>query len=107
MFRRNRFDGEPEAKKSLPAAHRENPSFDRYPKNFETVRRTEPSHPPRGELHETDRRDREERRPVLMHERPVGSRAPIPSMPNNRPAREGVQGWKNAGGINANKGDIR
>ncbi|MED6260563.1 hypothetical protein ATANTOWER_022776 [Ataeniobius toweri] len=100
--RRNRFDGEPEAKKSRPAPHREASGFDRYPKNFETVRRPEP--PPRGD---TDRRDRDERRPPPMHDRPVGARPPIPAMSHNRPPRDGGPGWKNVGGINSSKGDMR
>uniref|UniRef100_A0A3P8NG76 SAFB-like, transcription modulator n=1 Tax=Astatotilapia calliptera TaxID=8154 RepID=A0A3P8NG76_ASTCA len=72
---RNRFDGEPEVKKSRPAPHREGSGFDRYHKNFETVRRAEPPPPPRAELRDTDRRDRDDRRPAPMHDRPMGARA--------------------------------
>ncbi|XP_029317117.1 SAFB-like transcription modulator isoform X2 [Cottoperca gobio] len=104
--RRNRFDGEPEAKKSRPAPHRESSGFERYPKSFETVRRAEPP-PPRTELRDTDRRDRDERRPVPMHDRPMGARAAMPGMSHNRSPRDGGHGWKNDGGINSNKGDIR
>ncbi|XP_035507591.1 SAFB-like transcription modulator [Morone saxatilis] len=105
--RRNRFDGEPEVKKSRPAPHREGSGFERYPKNFEPVRRAEPPPPPRTELREPDRRDRDERRPVPMHDRPMGARATMPSMSHNRSPRDGGHGWKNDTGINSNKGDLR
>ncbi|XP_068586381.1 SAFB-like transcription modulator isoform X2 [Cebidichthys violaceus] len=105
--RRNRFDGEPEVKKSRPAPHRESSGFERYPKSFETVRRAEPPPPPRTELRDTDRRDRDERRPVPMHDRPMGARAAMPGMSHNRSPRDGGHGWKNDGGMNSNKGDIR
>ncbi|XP_070691365.1 SAFB-like transcription modulator [Pempheris klunzingeri] len=105
--RRNRFDGEPEVKKNRPAPHREGSGFDRYPKNFETVRRAEPPPPPRTELRDTDRRDRDERRPVSMHDRPMGARATMPGMSHNRSPRDGGHGWKNDGSMNSNKGDIR
>ncbi|XP_069549617.1 SAFB-like transcription modulator isoform X2 [Brachyistius frenatus] len=103
----DRFDGEPDVKKSRPAPHREAAGFDRYPKNFETVRRAEPPPPPRTELRDTDRRDRDERRPAPMHDRPVGARATMPGMSHNRAPRDGGHGWKNDGGMNSNKGDIR
>ncbi|XP_076011771.1 SAFB-like transcription modulator [Genypterus blacodes] len=103
--RRNRFDGEPEAKKSRPGANRE--GFERYPKNFDTVRRAEPTPPPRTDLRDTDRRDRDLRRPVPMHDRSVGARGTMPSMSHNRSARDGGHGWKNEGNMNANKGDVR
>ncbi|XP_049450216.1 SAFB-like transcription modulator [Epinephelus fuscoguttatus] len=105
--RRNRFDGEPEPKKSRPAPHRESSGFERYPKSFETVRRPEPPPPPRTELRDTDRRDRDERRPVPMHDRPMGARATMPGMSHNRSPRDGGHGWKNDGGMNTNKGDMR
>ncbi|KAI3377897.1 hypothetical protein L3Q82_009023 [Scortum barcoo] len=105
--RRNRFDGEPEVKKSRPAPHREGSGFERYPKNFETVRRAEPPPPPRTELRDTDRRDRDERRPVPMHDRPMGARAAMPGMSHNRSPRDGGHGWKNDGGMNSNKGEMR
>ncbi|TWW68075.1 SAFB-like transcription modulator [Takifugu flavidus] len=105
--RRNRFDGEPDEKKRRPAPHRDNPGFERYPKNFESVRRTEPPHSSRAELHDTDRRDREERRPVPVHERHMGARSTMPSMSNRRSSRDGEPGWKNEGGMNASKGEIR
>lgn len=105
--RRNRFDGEPEVKKNRPAPHRESSGFERYPKNFETVRRAEPPPPPRAELRDTDRRDRDERRQVPMHDHPMGARATIPGMSHNRTPRDGGHGWKNDGGMNSNKGDMR
>ncbi|GAA6232623.1 SAFB-like transcription modulator [Lates japonicus] len=105
--RRNRFDGEPEVKKTRPAPHREGSSFERYPKTFETVRRAEPPPPPRAELRDTDRRDREDRRPVPMHDRPMGARAAMPGMSHNRSPRDGGHGWKNDGGMNSNKGEMR
>lgn len=105
--RRNRFDGEPEVKKSRPAPHRDSSGFDRFSKNFETVRRAEPPPPPRTELRDTDRRERDERRLVPMHDRPMGARAAMPSMSHNRSPRDGGHGWKSDGGINSNKEDIR
>ncbi|KAK7913096.1 hypothetical protein WMY93_013307 [Mugilogobius chulae] len=54
-----------------------------------------------------DRRNRDDRRPVPMHDRPMGPRAPIPGMSHNRSPRDGVHGWKNDGGINTNKGELR
>lgn len=107
VSRRNRFDGEPEVKKTRPAPHREGSSFERYPKTFETVRRAEPPPPPRAELRDTDRRDRDERRPVPMHDRPMGARAAMPGMSHNRSPRDGGHGWKNDGGMNSNKGEMR
>ncbi|KAK0137384.1 SAFB-like transcription modulator [Merluccius polli] len=109
--RRNRFDSEPEAKKSRPAPQRDTSGFDRYPKSFDTVRRPEPPPPPpRADLRDTDRRDRDERRPVAMADRPVVARAAMPGMSHTRSPREaGHGGWKNdgGGGLNANKGDMR
>ncbi|CAJ1049201.1 SAFB-like transcription modulator [Xyrichtys novacula] len=105
--RRNRFDGEPEVKKSRPGPHRESSGFDRFPKNFDTVRRAEPHPPPRTALRDTDRRERDERRLVPMHDRPMGARATMPGMSHNRSPRDGGHGWKNEGGMNTNKGDLR
>ncbi|XP_010878730.4 SAFB-like transcription modulator [Esox lucius] len=87
--RRNRFDGEPEAKKTRPAARRDSSGFERYPKNFEAVRRAEPPPPPRTDIRDTDRReirDRDERRAVPMPERravPMPERRAVP-MPERR-----------------------
>ncbi|KAG7274285.1 hypothetical protein CRUP_037212 [Coryphaenoides rupestris] len=105
---RSRFDGEPEAKKSRPAPHREASGFDRYPKSFEAVRRAEPlPTPQRADLRDTDRRDRDERRPVGMAARPVVPRAGMATMSHTRSPRDaGHGGWKNDA-LNANKGDMR
>uniref|UniRef100_A0A7N8YJG5 SAFB-like, transcription modulator n=1 Tax=Mastacembelus armatus TaxID=205130 RepID=A0A7N8YJG5_9TELE len=103
--RRARFVGEPEVKKSRPVPHREGSGFERYPKNFETVRRAEPPPPPRAELRDTDRRERDERRPVPMPDRPLGARATIPGLSHTRSPRDG--GWKTDGGMNSAKPDIR
>ncbi|XP_059212049.1 SAFB-like transcription modulator isoform X2 [Centropristis striata] len=106
--RRNRFEGEPEVKKNRPAPHRETSGFDRYPKSFETVRRPEPPPPQRAELRDAERGGaRDERRPVPMHDRPMGGRATMANMSHNRSPRDGGHGWKNDGGLNSNKGDIR
>uniref|UniRef100_A0A7N8XVH4 SAFB-like, transcription modulator n=1 Tax=Mastacembelus armatus TaxID=205130 RepID=A0A7N8XVH4_9TELE len=90
--RRARFVGEPEVKKSRPVPHREGSGFERYPKNFETVRRAEPPPPPRAELRDTDRRERDERRPVPMPDRPLGARATIPGPLRIRAERSGREG---------------
>lgn len=93
--RRNRFEGEPPVKKNRPG-------FDRYPKDFDSVGRGEPSR-----VGDKDRRDRDDRRPVPMNDRPMGARASMPSMSHNRSPRDGVHGWKNDGGLNTNKGEMR
>ncbi|XP_061610720.1 SAFB-like transcription modulator isoform X1 [Phyllopteryx taeniolatus] len=102
--RRNRFDGEPEAKKSRPSLQREGAGFERYPKNFEAVRRAEPP-PSRTALRDTDRRDRDERRPIQVHDRPMGARMSGVSHP--RSPRDGGHTWKNNADMNANKGELR
>ncbi|XP_070986494.1 SAFB-like transcription modulator [Oncorhynchus clarkii lewisi] len=89
--RRNRFNSEPEAKKSRPTARRDSSGFERYPKNFETVRRAEPPPTPRADIRDTDRReirDRDERRAAPMPERraaPMPERRAAP-MPERRAA---------------------
>nr|XP_057945376.1 SAFB-like transcription modulator isoform X2 [Doryrhamphus excisus] len=103
--RRNQFEGEPEAKKSRPSPQTAGAGFDRYPKNFEVVRRAEQSSS-RTELRDTDRRDRDERRPIHMHNRPVGNRVSS-NMSHPRSPRDGGHGWKNEASMNANKGDLR
>ncbi|XP_056090098.1 SAFB-like transcription modulator isoform X2 [Rhinichthys klamathensis goyatoka] len=107
--RRNRFDNEPDSKKNRPAPRRESSGFDRYPKDFETVRRAEP--PPRTELRDSDRReirDRDERRQVSMPDRPAGGRAPPPAIAHSRTPRDGSHaGWKTDGGMNTKQGDVR
>uniref|UniRef100_A0A8C1KHC3 SAFB-like, transcription modulator n=1 Tax=Cyprinus carpio TaxID=7962 RepID=A0A8C1KHC3_CYPCA len=109
--RRNRFDGEPEAKKNRPAPRREGSGFERYPKNFETVRRAEPPPPPRAELRDSDRReirDRDERRQGSMPDRPAGGRAPPPVIAHSRTPRDSSHaGWKTDGGMNTKQGDVR
>ncbi|XP_062326901.1 SAFB-like transcription modulator isoform X2 [Osmerus eperlanus] len=109
--RRNRFDAEPDSKKSRPAAHRESSGFERFPKNFDAVRRAEPPPPARADIRDTDRReirDRDERRAVPMPERPAGGRASMPGMSHTRSPRDtGHSGWKNDSGMPANKGDMR
>ncbi|KAM3876690.1 SAFB-like transcription modulator [Diretmus argenteus] len=105
--RRNRFDNEPDSKKNRPAPHRESSGFERFPKNFDTVRRAEPPPPLRADLRDTDRRDRDERRPVPMSQRPVGARSALPGMSHSRSPRDaGNGGWKNDGSNIGNK-DIR
>ncbi|KAF7687933.1 hypothetical protein HF521_013939 [Silurus meridionalis] len=108
--RRNRFDSEPEAKKTRPDPRRESSGFERYPKNFDAVRRAEPPPPSgRADLRDTDRRDirdRDERRPVSMPDRPAGGRAAPPAMSHS--ARDtGHTGWKNDGGISNKPSDVR
>ncbi|XP_067255627.1 SAFB-like transcription modulator isoform X3 [Chanodichthys erythropterus] len=109
--RRNRFDNEPDSKKSRPAPRREGSGFDRYPKDFETVRRAEPPPPPRTELRDSDRReirDRDERRQVSMPDRTAGGRAPPPAIAHSRTPRDGSHaGWKTDGGMNTKQGDVR
>ncbi|XP_014031130.2 SAFB-like transcription modulator isoform X1 [Salmo salar] len=119
--RRNRFNSEPEAKKSRPAARRDSSGFERYPKNFETVRRAEPPPTPRADVRDTDRReirDRDERRAAPMPERPAGGRAPMPGMSHTGRSPRGTghaghathtghAGWKNDSSMSAPKGDIR
>lgn len=109
--RRNRFDGEPESKKNRPAPRREGSGFERYPKNFETMRRAEPPPPPRAELRDSDRReirDRDERRPMSMPDRPAGGRVPPPAIAHARNPRDGSHtGWKTDGGMNSKQGDVR
>uniref|UniRef100_A0A8C2VBL3 SAFB like transcription modulator n=2 Tax=Chinchilla lanigera TaxID=34839 RepID=A0A8C2VBL3_CHILA len=105
--RRERFVGQSEGKKARPTARREDPGFERYPKNFSDSRRNEP--PPRSELRDTDRRDvrgeREERRTVILHDRPdlVPPRHPREAGPApSRPAS-----WKGEGSLAADKRDSR
>ncbi|KAJ8247886.1 hypothetical protein GJAV_G00251700 [Gymnothorax javanicus] len=109
--RRNRFENEPEAKKSRPPARREGSGFERYPKGFEASRRPEPQPPARGELRDVERRDirdRDDRRTVAMPERAGSGRAGLPSISHNRTPRDTGHGaWKNDGGMASSKGDLR
>ncbi|XP_054858463.1 SAFB-like transcription modulator isoform X2 [Eublepharis macularius] len=106
--RRERFVNQGDGKKARPTARREEPGFERYPKNFNESRRNEPPQP-RNELRDTDRRevrgDRDERRTVIIHERPEipHSRHPREAGPN--PPRQAS--WKNEGSINPDKRDAR
>ncbi|XP_062846015.1 SAFB-like transcription modulator [Trichomycterus rosablanca] len=110
--RRNRYVNEPEAKKSRPDLRREGSGFERYPKNFDNVRRAEPPHPAgRSNVRDTDRReirDRDERRPVSMPERPTGNRAPPPPISHSRTAHRdsGHGSWKNDG-MSSKSADVR
>ncbi|XP_059036621.1 SAFB-like transcription modulator isoform X6 [Mustela lutreola] len=106
--RRERFVGQSEGKKTRPTARREDPGFERYPKNFSDSRRNEPP-PPRNELRETDRREvrgeRDERRTVIIHDRPdiTHPRHPREAGPNpSRPAT-----WKSDGSMSADKRETR
>ncbi|XP_061737999.1 SAFB-like transcription modulator [Nerophis ophidion] len=103
--RRNRFEGEPEAKKSRHSPQTTGAAFERYPKNFEVVRRANPPHS-RTELRDTDRRDRDERRPVQMQDRQMVARMSS-NMSHPRSPRDAGHSWKNESSMNANKGDLR
>ncbi|XP_063099443.1 SAFB-like transcription modulator isoform X4 [Cavia porcellus] len=105
--RRERFVGQSEGKKTRPTTRREDPSFERYPKNFSDSRRNEP--PPRAELRDTERRDvrgeRDERRAVLLHDRPD---LPPPRHPRDTgPGPSRPTSWKGEGGLAADKRDAR
>ncbi|XP_063122491.1 SAFB-like transcription modulator isoform X6 [Rattus norvegicus] len=106
--RRERFVGQSEGKKPRPATRREEPSFERYPKNFSDSRRNEPP-PPRNELRETDRREvrgeRDERRTVILHDRPevAHPRHPRETVPNpSRPTS-----WKSEANMSTEKRESR
>ncbi|OXB60157.1 hypothetical protein ASZ78_013032 [Callipepla squamata] len=104
--RRERFVNQGEAKKTRPTARREDPGFERYPKNFSDSRRNEPP-PPRGELRDTDRRevrgDRDERRTVIIHDRPEIPHGRHPRDTGSNPPRQ--TNWKAEGSISADKRD--
>ncbi|XP_052043836.1 SAFB-like transcription modulator isoform X3 [Apodemus sylvaticus] len=106
--RRERFVGQSEGKKPRPAARREEPNFERYPKNFSDSRRNEPP-PPRNELRETDRREvrgeRDERRTVILHDRPevAHPRHPRETVPN--PSRPTT--WKSEANMSTEKRESR
>ncbi|XP_023568239.1 SAFB-like transcription modulator [Octodon degus] len=105
--RRERFVGQNEGKKARPTARREDPSFERYPKNFSDSRRNEP--PPRNELRDPDRRDvrgeRDERRAVLLHDRP--DLAPPRHTREAGPAPSRPTSWKGEGALAGDKRDAR
>ncbi|KAM6119501.1 LOW QUALITY PROTEIN: SAFB-like transcription modulator [Pterocles gutturalis] len=94
-------------KKTRPTARREEPGFERYPKNFSESRRNEPPQP-RGELRDTDRRevrgDRDERRTVIIHDRPEIPHGRHPRETANPPRQAN---WKSEGSISTDKRDGR
>uniref|UniRef100_A0A674ER20 SAFB-like, transcription modulator n=1 Tax=Salmo trutta TaxID=8032 RepID=A0A674ER20_SALTR len=103
--RRNRFNSEPEAKKSRPAARRDSSGFERYPKNFETARRAEPPPTPRADIRLTDRReirDRDERRAAPMPERRAAGTGHT-----GHATHTGHAGWKNDGSMTVRTGGMR
>uniref|UniRef100_A0A8D1B524 SAFB-like transcription modulator n=3 Tax=Sus scrofa TaxID=9823 RepID=A0A8D1B524_PIG len=106
--RRERFVGPSEGKKTRPSARREDPGFERYPKNFSDSRRNEPP-PPRNELRETDRREvrgeRDERRTVIIHDRPDITHARHPREGGPNPSRP--NSWKSEGGMSTDKRETR
>ncbi|XP_076984156.1 SAFB-like transcription modulator isoform X5 [Tamandua tetradactyla] len=106
--RRERFVGQSEGKKARPTARREDAGFERYPKNFSDSRRNEPP-PPRNELRETDRREvrgeRDERRTVIIHDRPDIAHPRHPREAGPNPPRPTT--WKSEGGIAADKRETR
>nr|XP_035114613.2 SAFB-like transcription modulator isoform X10 [Callithrix jacchus] len=106
--RRDRFVGQSEGKKARPTARREDPSFERYPKNFSDSRRNEPP-PPRNELRESDRREvrgeRDERRTVIIHDRPDITHARHPREAGPNPSRP--TSWKSEGSMSTDKRETR
>ncbi|XP_071424290.1 SAFB-like transcription modulator isoform X8 [Pithys albifrons albifrons] len=104
--RRDRFVNQGEAKKTRPTARREEPGFERYPKSFSESRRNEPPQP-RGELRDTDRRevrgDRDERRTVIIHDRPEMPHGRHPRETGSNPPRQ--TNWKSEGSISTDKRD--
>ncbi|XP_029808237.1 SAFB-like transcription modulator isoform X6 [Suricata suricatta] len=106
--RRERFVSQSEGKKTRPAARREDPGFERYPKNFSDSRRNEPP-PPRNELRETDRREvrgeRDERRTVIIHDRPDLTHPRHPREAGPTPSRPTT--WKSDGGMSTDKRETR
>ncbi|XP_057578551.1 SAFB-like transcription modulator isoform X4 [Hippopotamus amphibius kiboko] len=105
--RRERFVGQSEGKKTRPSTRREDPGFERYPKNFSDSRRNEP--PPRNELRETDRREvrgeRDERRTVIIHDRPDITHPRHPREGGPNPSRP--TSWKSEGGMSSDKREAR
>uniref|UniRef100_A0A803V922 SAFB like transcription modulator n=1 Tax=Ficedula albicollis TaxID=59894 RepID=A0A803V922_FICAL len=106
--RRDRFVNQGEAKKTRPTARREEPGFERYPKSFSESRRNEPPQP-RGELRDTDRRevrgDRDERRTVIIHDRPEIPHGRHPRETGSNPPRQ--TNWKSEGSMSTDKRDGR
>ncbi|XP_064245274.1 SAFB-like transcription modulator isoform X3 [Passer domesticus] len=106
--RRDRFVNQGEAKKTRPTARREEPGFERYPKTFSESRRNEPPQA-RSELRDTDRRevrgDRDERRTVIIHDRPEIPHGRHPRESASNPPRQ--TSWKSEGSISTDKRDGR
>ncbi|XP_035890013.1 SAFB-like transcription modulator isoform X6 [Phyllostomus discolor] len=106
--RRERFVGQSEGKKTRPTARREDPGFERYPKNFSDSRRNEPP-PSRNELGETDRLEvrgeRDERRTVIIHDRPDIAHPRHPREAGPNPSRPST--WKGEGGMSSDKRETR
>ncbi|XP_040595723.1 SAFB-like transcription modulator isoform X6 [Mesocricetus auratus] len=106
--RRERFVGQSEGKKPRPATRRDEPSFERYPKNFSDSRRNEPP-PPRNELRETDRREvrgeRDERRTVILHDRSEVAHPRHPREAGPNPSRP--TSWKSEGNMSTDKRESR
>ncbi|XP_036296384.1 SAFB-like transcription modulator isoform X4 [Pipistrellus kuhlii] len=106
--RRERFVGQSDGKKARPTARREDPDFERYPKNFSDSRRNEPP-PPRNELREADRREvrgeREERRTVIIHNRPDITHPRHPREAGPTPSR--TSAWKSEGSLSSDKREAR
>ncbi|XP_037007016.2 SAFB-like transcription modulator isoform X4 [Artibeus jamaicensis] len=106
--RRERFVGQSEGKKTRPSARREDPGFERYPKNFSDSRRNEPP-PSRNELGETDRLEvrgeRDERRTVIIHDRPDVTHPRHPREAGPNPSRPST--WKGEGGMSSDKRETR
>ncbi|XP_051484450.1 SAFB-like transcription modulator isoform X7 [Apus apus] len=104
--RRERFVNQGEVKKTRPTARREEPGFERYPKNFSESRRNEPPQP-RSELRDADRRevrgDRDERRTVIIHDRPEIPHGRHPRETGSNPPRP--TNWKGEGSISTDKRD--
>ncbi|KFP00900.1 SAFB-like transcription modulator, partial [Calypte anna] len=106
--RRERFVNQGDVKKTRPTARREDPGFERYPKNFSESRRNEPPQP-RSELRDTDRRevrgDRDDRRTVIIHDRPEIPHGRHPRETGSNPPRQ--TNWKSEGSISTDKRDGR
>ncbi|KAM4829830.1 SAFB-like transcription modulator isoform 5-T5 [Thomomys bottae] len=106
--RRERFVAQSEGKKARPITRREDPSFERYPKSFSDSRRNEPP-PPRNDLREADRREvrgeRDERRTVMIHDRPDLAHPRHPREAGPNPSRP--TSWKNEGSMAADKRESR
>ncbi|XP_028926199.1 SAFB-like transcription modulator isoform X1 [Ornithorhynchus anatinus] len=106
--RRERFVGQGDGKKARPTARREDPGFERYPKGFADSRRNEPP-PPRSELRDPDRRevrgDRDERRTVILHDRPDLPHGRHPREAGPNPPRQAS--WKSDGALSTEKRDAR